>query len=723
MNSKYASLLRLLLLAVCLGIFTPVFAQQNYPLSETISYQSLDGGTYTLRAFSGRRIRYALPNSWLDSSAQSLTPDELVTLIERTDLVYEKMMDVIGGEPRGDGLMTIAVVPLAGEGGAQGSALLGVKRMEIDSKQLVATKAALAQGTLSDTILHEIAHTFDIYRNYLSYYTDSSHNWTEYWIAYSQYLLHFGDYNSAPELALQEKVYYFTNLWDKRASSVSWTQCVKNGGGCESEGISANRASAGLLLRYARLHGVEAVKRVFEFYKNYKASHDPNEIFTFTPEQKNDLLVEALAYGANANISGELDAWYWPLSDSAREKLRQTYPAQNPAVIDADGDGWSPIRGDLDDHDPSVHPGAVETVNGKDDDCNGFIDDVARTASTTLFSPPARLTGHLLPGQTQSYRFTATGTLVIRLHQSSGNWSGFVSIKQEGTITASFLFGLGANEPPLHTFTLTGSGPWQLDVNSVSGGEGDYDVVLSYPPAQGESSGEIFALPLRPPTSPSAHTLSPGGVARAVVTLPGMSAAEATASPDATGNWPTTLSGLEVRVDGQPSSIISVRRAGNSYTIDFVVSASITAGASVAVLVKHLLSGAQWTMSGVGLRESAAALWAQAGEAQAPAPAVALESPTFLAFSEVRRVPADGTTRVMVFASGLGNHGVEATRLIAELPDGRRFTLPVEYVGPTANFPGISQIIFKLDPAIKGSARALLSVEGGEGGQVTLPIQ
>lgn len=723
MKSKFLSRLILLCALLCLCAFTSVQAQQGYPPSETITYQSLDGGTYTLRAFNGTRMRYALPDSWIDGSAQSLSPTELVTLIERTDLVYEKLMDTIGGEPRGDGLMTIAVVPLAGEGGVQGTALLGVKRLEITTSQLAATKAALARGTLSETILHEVAHTFDLYRNYLSYYPDSSHNWTEFWIAYSQYLLHLGDYSSAPELGLQEKAYYFTNLWDKRASSASWSQCVRNGGGCESEGITANRASAGMLLRYARLHGVESVKRVFEFFKNYKATHDPNEIFTFTPEQKNDLLVEALAFGANANISGELDAWYWPFSDSTRERLRQTYPTQNPTVIDADGDGWSPVRGDLDDHDPSVHPGAVETINGKDDDCNGFIDDLARTASTTLFSPPARLTGRLLPGQTHSYRFTATGTLVIRLHQPSGNWNGFVSIKQEGTVTASFLFGLGATEPSLRTFTLTGSGPWLLDVNSMSGGEGDYDVVLSYPPAQGESSGEIFALPLRPPASPSARTLSPGGLARAIVILPGVSAAEATASPDATGNWPTALSGLEVRVDGQPSSIISVTRAGNSYTIDFVVSTSITAGASVAVLVRHLPSGAQWTMSGVGLRESTAALWAQAGEAQAPAPAVALESPTLFSFSETRRVPADGTTRVMVFASGLGNRGVEPIRLIAELPDGRRFTLPVEYAGPTANLPGISQIIFKLDPAMKGSSRALLSVEGGDSGQVTLPIQ
>ncbi|MDT4896419.1 MAG: hypothetical protein QOH25_1496 [Acidobacteriota bacterium] len=206
---------------LCLGIFTPVHAQQTYPPSETVTYLDLDGNTHTLKAFSGRHILYALPDTWIDGSLQSLSPIELSMLIERTDLLYEKMMDVVAGEPRGDGLMTIAVVPLAGEGGAPGTALLGAKRLEIATTQLAATKEALAQGTLSETILHEVAHTFDLYRNYLSYYPDSSHNWTDFWIAYSQYLLRFGDYRSNPELVLQEKIYQFTNRWDRRANSAS----------------------------------------------------------------------------------------------------------------------------------------------------------------------------------------------------------------------------------------------------------------------------------------------------------------------------------------------------------------------------------------------------------------------------------------------------------------------------------------------------------------------
>ena len=47
---------------------------------------------------------------------------------------------------------------------------------------------------------------------------------------------------------------------------------------------------------------------------------------------------------------------------------------------DADGDG-SPASVDCDDTDPVVHPGASETCDAKDDDCNALVDDNATDAT------------------------------------------------------------------------------------------------------------------------------------------------------------------------------------------------------------------------------------------------------------------------------------------------------------------------------------------------------
>ncbi|HEX8456373.1 MAG TPA: putative metal-binding motif-containing protein [Pyrinomonadaceae bacterium] len=728
MKKWFASPSLLLFMWVCLSVSTCAFAQAVYPPSETITYQSLTNGPLTLRAFSGRRVRYALPNSWLEGGgSQGLTPVELISLIERTDALYDAMTGIVGGELKDAGLMTLGVTPLSSS--EDGLAVSGTKRLEISERIRDRVKVALAEGRLHSTITHEMAHCFAIYTPHLNYYSDAGHAWTDFWEQYAEYLLLTGPYRNTPESALQLAVDNFTRKWDALGTPATWARCVKPGSGCEGEGIVANRVYAGLLLRYAKLHGREALRRTFDFYKTYNATHDPNEIFDFTPEQKNDLLAEAMSFGIASNISGEFDVWFWPVSQATRDKLRQAYPQSNPFAEDADGDGWAPVRGDLDDHDPTIHPGATETVNGKDDDCNGFIDDVVRTAGATLFTPPARLLGRLRPEQIESYRFEGAGDFLIRTRTTKGEWGGRVEIKREGEALLVARFVISSSASAIYALRLESAGPWTLTVtySQTSGPEGDYEVVVAPVTTGREGAGQVFALPLRASNSAREHVLVTGGLSRAVGTLPGADVAAADARPDGQGRWPTSLSGIEVQVAGQLATLLAVRPTdGDNYIVDFVVPAQVTpavSGVRVPVVVRHLPSSVQWRLDAAELLEEAPVIWGRQVSGQSTPLALALQSPAFVVFDEGNRVPTDGATRVIIFTSGLGSGRTSTnTRLIAQLADGSRVPLPVEQVGDTS-LPGLQQIIFKVGAALTGQPRVLLSVEGGEEAFVALPLR
>jgi uncharacterized protein (TIGR03437 family) len=354
------------------------------------------------------------------------------------------------------------------------------------------------------------------------------------------------------------------------------------------------------------------------------------------------------------------------------------------------------------------------------------VDDILRPAGPTLFSLPARLAGSLQAGQTASYRFEASGMLLLRSRTTSGEWGGIVSIKREGESVPVVQAGIVPTSSTITLFRLEGAGPWALTATATSGG-GDYEVVLVPAPQGGVGIGNVFALPLRAPGSASEHALVPGGLARAVGTLPGATMAASDARPDSQSRWPTNLSGVEVLVAGQSTTLLAVRPAGgDSYAVDFVTPTQLTPAAvngHVEVIVRHIPSGAQWRLDGAELLEAAPALWGRQANGQNAPIALALESPTLVAFDESNRVPAGSETRVMLFVSGLAVAGTTAnTRLVALLVDGSRLSLPVEQAGPTS-LPGIYQIVFKADSTLSGQAQVSLAIEGGEETWVSLPLQ
>ena len=150
-------------------------------------------------------------------------------------------------------------------------------------------------------------------------------------IPFLQYYSRAGVIQSDADAWFQKKITEYTLTWD--TTNATWAQCVKNGSTCPN--IQANSAWAGLLLRFTKLHGVKALKRAFRFIRDYAATHPstgPNPTGPQTPEEKNDLLVESLADGAQQNILCELDTWHWFATTEAQDdalmaRMKRSSPA------------------------------------------------------------------------------------------------------------------------------------------------------------------------------------------------------------------------------------------------------------------------------------------------------------------------------------------------------------------------------------------------------------
>jgi YD repeat-containing protein len=81
--------------------------------------------------------------------------------------------------------------------------------------------------------------------------------------------------------------------------------------------------------------------------------------------------------------SGEDYGIAWHDNRNGGQGQEEIYFNRITCCNDIDADGWTKCAADCDDRDSSVHPGAPELCDGKDNDCNGTVDDGWVTPGTT----------------------------------------------------------------------------------------------------------------------------------------------------------------------------------------------------------------------------------------------------------------------------------------------------------------------------------------------------
>ena len=457
-----------------------------------ITYTSFGGVTYQLAAYDGLHVRYAFPLEWLGASG--LSEAEIKQLLDLTDLLYEHMAEVVRGEPADaqdttGSLLTIAVVPTVSPVGQPVSGLGAIARkgVEINPNTLSGLKLNLSQGLISDAVIHEMSHNFDLYHAWLSYGHDWAHAWTNFLIPYVQHYSRSGSLLWDADALIEKTLPDYLGPWRAAGAATTWDTCVRDQQPqSQCSGIRPNDVWAGFLLTYAKFHGPDALKRAMDYLKAYKASHP---VPTGTADENNDTLVEALASGAGVNVAGDADWLRWKVSATERADVAARFPVPSPYSLDRDGDTFKPLDGDTDDSNANVHPGAVEVQNGKDDDCNGLVDEQVMLESddfpsfaweeTATLSAPSRLAGtHNSAQDLDAVRLDVPAMRLVRFTLKTQPSANVTLDIRHGSIQGQItqLSGSGVMSK---TVFLDRPGIWWLQLSAQPGGGfGSYELLV-----------------------------------------------------------------------------------------------------------------------------------------------------------------------------------------------------------------------------------------------------
>ncbi|HKZ00833.1 MAG TPA: hypothetical protein VJ180_01250 [Pyrinomonadaceae bacterium] len=456
------------------------------PVETTVEYTSFTfGTTLTLKSFQGKYVSYLIPENKI--GGDGLSREELLRVLDLTDILYAHMAELVGAEPAGDGPLKIALLDPGRDFGGRG--WVGQKGVELYYAYMSSYKKDVLAGCVPNPIIHEMAHNFDVYRDYISHDGNNAHAWTAFLITYIQVYSESGAAWQGRVVAtsrlLEQTISDYLNTWDAAGSTASWSACVKNGTGCEAKEIYANIVWGGLLLRFAALHRPATMRKVFSWLREYKNAHPDVQL---SAEAKNDVLVKSLAESAGQDIGCELQMWNWPASAPLIDELKLSFPGPNSFCQDNDGDGFAPARDDRDDFNSLIRPGGTESLNGIDDDSNGIVDDVIveeqadvpAGANAQVVSVPSRIIGRTATTEDHdSFRLDVASPtqLNVRLTGRNRRFSGWLEIRYAGN-TGSIVE-LSSNVAGGTAVHLDRAGTWLFTVMPWSGGDEGYELFLS----------------------------------------------------------------------------------------------------------------------------------------------------------------------------------------------------------------------------------------------------
>lgn len=342
------------------GFPTPGVGEAEELVPET--YRSWQGDTYGMFGFEGQYVRVLVQTN----DFPLLGKERMNELVDRCDLLYSNMRDLLGWEPGGEGRLSIA---LAVDTCGSGCGVVGGKgiEVEVDFQAYGPERIDGGYGAVWSILIHEMAHNFDPVSGPIFYTSDTAHAWTSFLNFYVMVadgngsLEHFPPFHRPAEI-LDAMVGHFFDPYVEDATA-TWDSCIE-GGDCtfpspESSGPAKQRgAQGGMLLKFAQQAGPAATRRMLRHLVD-QVMADPGSWVQRPAPEKADLLAQAMSVATDGNIGPAFDRWKWKLSSEKRAELAAAFPSLPGFAIDRDGDGFSTLEGDCDDGDSFVLPRPV----------------------------------------------------------------------------------------------------------------------------------------------------------------------------------------------------------------------------------------------------------------------------------------------------------------------------------------------------------------------------
>ena len=366
---------------------------------EVVSYTSFSSPkqTYDARRYDGHDVTLLIPVSHPREAA--VTDRRLRTLVDRLDILHASYRSLLGWQPNRStdpaGKQVFAVLP---NDPPDWYGLAFVPGDSSEYSNSVLDEVDLDHDVLGNVWVHELAHNFDPIR-FWDHGPDPAHDWTtllQTWYARQQ--MRMDDEGRDTWSSFQDDM--MESGWRRYLANpaLDWLQCVATSPlpqACPDGGASLLTGKLGVVLGQ-QVDG----RRMRDWLRLGIAGMQAGTALANDAGVRSDHALNLLATATGSDIRCIAAPFRWHAG--AGLDPAGAWGTPFPGCVDGDGDGASRFN-DCDDTRAAVFPGAAETTDGRDNDCDGMTDEGLLLESTqaggdfsdNLWSPPVVATAPL----------------------------------------------------------------------------------------------------------------------------------------------------------------------------------------------------------------------------------------------------------------------------------------------------------------------------------------